>query len=158
MTIGADAVAGGDYNVIDGQLGTTCRFPGYFDAQVEFELLDWPSSNGVSVELAAFARDGGGNVGRSSKRWGETYGSWLPPANFTVPSADLKGKLRLRRSAGVVTGYFWNSTQWVKLSTGRHTGAFTLALHAVSNDIDFADQEVQVAFDNFVVDARSPVC
>jgi DNA-binding SARP family transcriptional activator len=158
VLIGADAIAGGDYNVIDGQLGTTCRFPGDFDARVEFELLSWPSTNGVSVELAAFGRNGGVNVARSSKRWGEQYGSWLPPANFSVVTADLKGKLRLRRSAGVLTGYFWNITRWIKLGSGRSTGAFTLVLHTVSNNEDFADAEVQVAFDNFVVDARSPVC
>jgi hypothetical protein len=158
VLIGADAIAGGDYNVIDGQLGTTCRFPGDFDARVEFELLSWPSTNGVSVELAAFGRNGGVNVARSSKRWGEQYGSWLPPANFSVVTADLKGKLRLRRSAGVLTGYFWNFTRWIKLGSGRNTGAFTLVLHAASNNEDFADAEVQVAFDNFVVDARSPVC
>lgn len=158
VSIAGDAVAGGDYNVIDGQLGTTCRFPGDFDARVEFELVRWPPSNGVNVELAAFARNGGVNLGRSSKRWGEQYGAWLPPANFSVATSDLRGKLRLRRSAGLLTGYFWSSVRWVKLGSGRNAAAFTLVLHASSNNEDFADAEVQVAFDNFVVDARSPVC
>ena len=158
VSIGPDAVAGGDYNVIDGQLGTTCRFPGDFDARVEFELLRWPTANGVRAELAAFTRDGGANVARSSQRWGEEYASWLPLANSSAPTSDPKGKLRLRRAAGVLTAYFWNLSRWIKLDSSRHTGAVALVLHAGSNNEAFADQEVQVAFDNFVVDARSPVC
>jgi DNA-binding SARP family transcriptional activator len=158
VSMSADAIAGGQYNVIDGQLGTTCRFPGDFDARVEFELLRWPPLNGVRVELAAFTRDGGANVARSSQRWGEEYASWLPLANSAAPTPDLQGKLRLRRSSGLLAAYFWNRTQWIKLDSSRHTGAVTLVLHAVSNDKDFAHADVQVAFDNFVVDARSPVC
>jgi hypothetical protein len=158
VSIGADAVAGGQYNVIDGQLGTTCRFAGDFDARVQFELLRWPPANGVRVELAAFTRDGGANVARSSQRWGEEYASWLPLANASAATPDQQGKLRLRRSAGLLAAYFWNQTRWIRLDSSRHAGAVTLALHAVSNDKDFADADVQVAFDNFVVDARSPVC
>jgi hypothetical protein len=158
LTIGAGAVAGGQYNLMSAQAGTKCRFPGDFDARVEYELLRWPAANGVRVELDAFLRDSGVNVGRVSDGSSEGYSSWLPPHNATVGTTDARGRLRLRRSAGLLTTYFWSRSRWIKLDAARVTGAANLALQAVASPNNFGKSDVHVAFDNFVVETPAAVC
>ncbi|HTE17041.1 MAG TPA: CARDB domain-containing protein, partial [Armatimonadota bacterium] len=73
---------------------------------------------------------------------------------------DLSGKLRITRVGTTVTGYYWDKTNeaWVPLGSATLTDAdVQIQLHAWSHDAAFEDQEVTVAFDNFVVNGGQVV-
>jgi DNA-binding SARP family transcriptional activator len=158
VTIGADAVEGGPYNVIAGQLGTHCRFPGDFDARVEYELLRWPAANGVQVSLVAFFADA--RVSRESYPGGDYYQSWIPPSlEQTEATTGTSGALRVARQNGTVTTYFrGRDGSWVRIQSGQATGVAVLSPAAQSSNQRFGDKEVQVAFDNFLVEGNATNC
>jgi hypothetical protein len=155
VTIGADAVAGGTYNVIDGHLGTQCRFPGDFDARIEYELVQWPSANGVQVALAAFFANA--RVQRENGLSGDFHSSSIPPRFQTAETTTgATGALRLARIDGMVTTYFQNRDgAWVKIGSGQAAGEAVIGPSAQSTNDRFADKQVQVAFDNFVVEGNA---
>jgi DNA-binding SARP family transcriptional activator len=158
VTIGADAVEGGPYKVISGQLGTHCRFPGDFDARLEYELLRWPTANGVQVALAAFFADA--RVARESYPGGDYYQSSIPPSfKQAEATTGTNGTLRLARVNGTLTTYVrTRDGDWQKIDSGQATGVAVLAPAAQSSNQRFGDKDVQVAFDNFVVEGNAINC
>jgi hypothetical protein len=167
VSIAADATAGGQYNVIDGHYGTQCRFLGDFDARVDFEVLDWPATNGVIVQLVAWFQSGGMAAGRQSQRWeqGEGYTSYSPGWNAAFPSSDLRGSLRIRRQDLLSTTYYRTPGRWARLLTfipspnvRGPAAAPIIGLQAMSTNEAFADRPVRVAFDNFVLTAKQAAC
>jgi hypothetical protein len=153
----SDGQPGGAYNVLGAHYGTQCKFPGDFDAQVDYSLLDWPKGSGVLVDLAGFFGNGG--VGRQgSAKWGDNYTSWVEGNGGSFPTADLSGSLRLARAKGIMTGYVWHNGRWVRLATGPATGAVVLGLDASAGAADWMHEHVLVAFDNFVATAKTVDC
>lgn len=157
MTLASDSVAGGPWNQVSGSYDTKCKFPGDFDAHVDFALLDWPFESGVFAGLnAIFANTAVGR--RSSTQFGDTYASWVIPANNEARLRDASGSLRIRRVNGVMTTYFRHLGKWTKLVSGRDNGSAVLSLQAFATDADFEHLGIRVAFDNFVVTTRRLVC
>jgi hypothetical protein len=158
IELGPGAVAGGAYNTIDGHYGTQCRFPSDFDARIDFTLLDWPSANGVFAGLNTFFADTA--VGRqSSTEWGETYAAWVIPNNGGVPGVtDTSGRIRIARTDGVISAYVMRRGSWFRLVSGRNTGTAIIGPQATATDEGFGHKPVRVAFDNFVVKAKQPLC
>jgi DNA-binding SARP family transcriptional activator len=157
VTIGPNAVAGGAYNVIDAHLGTQCRFPGDFDARVDYHLARWPPANGVNVGLAAFFADA--RVVRESKSAGDFYESWIPPRFIQASrAAGTHGALRLARENGTVATYYQAGDGWVKLDSAPATGTAVIGPSAMSSNDRFGHTQVEVAFDNFVVEGNAADC
>jgi len=156
VSIGPDAVPGGPYDVIDGHYGTQCSFPGDFDARVDFELLDWPAGAGVSVGLWAFFANAA-VVRQASRQWGELYAAWVVPANGSTSLPDRSGSLRLARVDGTITAYFWHEGSWRTLVRGEDRGRAVLG-PSLQGTPDFGHAAVEVAFDNFSVEARELTC
>jgi hypothetical protein len=157
VTIGPNAVAGGAYNVIDGHLGTQCRFPGDFDARVDYHLVRWPPANGVNVGLAAFFADA--RVVRDSKSAGDFYESWIPPRFIQASrAAGTHGALRLARVNGTVATYYQAGDGWVKLDSAPATGTAVIGPSAMATNDRFGHTQVEVAFDNFVVEGNAVEC
>jgi DNA-binding SARP family transcriptional activator len=162
-TFSPSAMPGGAYNSIGGHLGTRCKFPGDFDARVDFSLKEWPPGNGIMAILwAFFAPD---NLGWqswrwSSAQWGDAYGSFTGDSG-SVPLDDSTGTLRLVRHNGVVTASFLHKGDWQELTSGRNSSAATIAVGAGQVNGDgrgFTGHEVIVDFDNFTVTGQSPDC
>jgi DNA-binding SARP family transcriptional activator len=154
LLLGVGAAASGP---IDVHVGTQCRFPGNFDARVDYTLLEWPDGDGVLVGLGA----GAAVVGReSSTQWGDRYRGVVGIADSSVPLPDRSGSLRIVRRGGVETTYVRFEDAWVEAATGRSAGIATLTLQATSADSrsPFGGRELQVAFDNFAVSAVNPIC
>ncbi len=162
-TFSPSATPGGPYNNFGGHLGTRCKFPGDFDARVDFSLKEWPPGNGIMAILWGFFAPT--NVGWqswrwSSAQWGDAYGSFTGDSS-SVPLDDSTGTLRLVRRDGVVTASFLHQGNWQELTYGRITGTATIAVGAGQVNGDgrgFAGREVIVDFDNFTVTGRSPDC
>jgi DNA-binding SARP family transcriptional activator len=155
----SDAVPAGQYNQIGGHLGSQCKFPGDFDARVDFSLPRWPTRNGVIVNLWAFFS----NVGyaawrRSSPQWGELFGSYTGPNDSGgVQLDDTSGSLRLARQSGLLTAYFLHKGNWDALTSTRESGLATIAIGA-SAGADFGKQAVTVDLKNFTVTGDNPAC
>jgi DNA-binding SARP family transcriptional activator len=159
VTLGAGAVPGGTYDMIDVHVGTQCSFPGDFDARVDYTLLEWPSADNVVVGLSAIFA--GAVVGRESgTQSGDQYTSWVGPTNGSVPLPEGSGSLRIARIDGIATTYMWHRGGWSRLAVGTSRGAAVLGLQAMWADrqFPFGGQEVKVAFDNFTVTGVSPIC
>jgi len=158
MTINVGAGAQPDFNV-SGQ--TRCSVSGDFDARVDFNLINWPSSNGVWMSMLA----GGGpwNVYRVSWQFTPTeqYGAYLPPSGNTLPANDTSGSLRLRRWGDIYTGYYLSGRRWVPIVSGIGSTddiPLTLGVFNISNAATLSGKPVTVSWDNFRVTADRVVC
>jgi DNA-binding SARP family transcriptional activator len=158
LTVGPKAVPEGTYDQIDVHAGTQCSFPGDFDARVDYKLLEWPAGDNVWVGLNAIYANAA-VMRQASTQFGDIYRSWVTTANGNVPLPDTSGSMRITRVDGVETTYFWHEGRWRKLSSAPSPGAAVFGLGASSGANDgFGHREVKVAFDNFRVTGRSPVC
>lgn len=156
----AGAQPGGPYDQIGGHLGTQCKFPGDFDARVDFSLPVWPDANGVIVNLWVFFQ----NVGyatwrRSDPQYGDGYGSYTGPgAGSNVPIHDTTGSLRIARHDGVLTTYFLHDGVWDALTSTTRPGWATIAIGASAGGADFGRKPVVVDLKNFSMTGNDPAC
>ena len=141
---------GGDYESV-------CRYRGNFDLRVDYELLEWPAGNGMSLQLTISHESGFFVLARQSHDWGEQYNSWTRDGNL-MPTTDVRGALRLRRRDGIVYSYYREGSAWSLLRTRPAQGPVSILLQAGSTDDFFGDEPVRAAFDNFSISAKSKVC
>jgi DNA-binding SARP family transcriptional activator len=158
MTISADAVPGGEYNVVNVAIATTCRLLGDFDVRVEYELLDWPRPNGTAVQLAAFFNNSALTVGRQSDRWGENYVAWYVRTGNSLQTTDIRGALRIRRQNGQTITYHRVGNDWTAVRGFVTERAPNIGLQIFATGDNFAHQRVRIALDNFELTAAQPVC
>lgn len=139
---------------------TRCSFPDDFDARIDFELLEWPRANNVSVTLAAFFkdRDYWPQVFRHSADWGENYTGAISPQTVNQVVDDRSGRLRIARHNGIFTTYYWAGSNWVSLASDRVTGRTAINIAAITTKDIFAKQDVRIALDNFVLYASNVDC
>ena len=159
-TFAADAKPGGQWNSIGGHLGSQCKFPADFDARVDFSLPEWPSGNGIIVNLWAFFADVGyASWRRSDAQYGDGYGSFTGPGgSANIPLPETSGSLRIARRDGVITTYFWHNGAWDPLTSTEKRGPATIAIGAGTQGPIFGGQPVVVDLRNFSVTGDAPVC
>jgi hypothetical protein len=141
-------------------------FRGDFDVQVDYRLLDWPATNGTRMgiwlgdnpnqEHIATAHRVSLNASEFGTDPRESHTGTNATPQWFVRSATsaTAGKLRLVRSDGVFTSYYWDATtsQWKPLIVGGFDHRdLPIVLFAWSGDGEFPDIASKVAFDNFVV-------
>jgi uncharacterized repeat protein (TIGR01451 family) len=144
---------------------SACLLRGDFDIQVDYELLTWPTANGVRISLSTTY----GNMERASfGASGDFAGG--PEVYLTdfaglvkgiTPTTDSSGKLRLQRAGDTLTGFYLANGVWMTVASNSdptYTQDTSFALSSWSHDPVFADQEVKIAFDNMMVNAGELVC
>ena len=104
-------VPGPGQDWISANIQTRCKISGDFDVQVDFHLLQWPSANGVHVDLAvaderALVRL---NTGR------EEIVAWFPPQTSSIAHDELSGSYRIRRTGSWIYGYVLGEGGWYEL-------------------------------------------
>lgn len=152
---------GGQWDNYGGHVGTLCKFPGDFDARVDFTLAQWPSENNVLTSLWAFGDNLGWETFRdSSPQWGERYGAYLGQGHGgSVSLDDASGTLRLARRNGLVTGYFLHNGKWISFGSAYNTHTATIAVGAGSGqNPPVRHDQVVVDLNNFTVTATDPIC
>jgi hypothetical protein len=137
-------------------VGTKCKFPGNFDARVDFTLLNWPAANGAWASLVAYQTGPIDEISRISDSYGDRYNDW--PGRGSLPLADSSGSLRLARSNGVLRSYAWHHGQWKQLSAQPTSGPIWIGMSLWIFANDRQHLPVSAAFDNFVVTATSADC
>jgi hypothetical protein len=160
LEIRVPATSAGEYFAAG--INSRARFHGDLDIQVDFHLLDYPPTNGVRMGLVIH-RDGTNTSSTQRTSLGprelvdeprEAYLQDTLGALTQLSTSDRSGKLRLTRVGAVVTSSYWDaaSSAWVPFASGAGTVEdVQIALSAWSHDLAFEDQDVRVAFDNFIV-------
>ncbi len=159
MSISADATQGGIFNRIDGGWLSACQLTGDFDVQADYQLLQWPAENGVQVTLGA------SNLGmgpfRESQTYGESYGSYIPPAGAeNILTQDTVGELRIQRQGGTATASYETATGgWAPIQSGLvPTGPTFIGVDISSMNDFFIHQPVTIAWDNFRINSGTLSC
>ena len=151
---------------------SVCQLNGDFDMQIDYSLIDWPSENGVRIgfgvsEVPIEPGVGCAPVERvsfgSNEHTGwprEVYCTDFGDGQYSITAtSDLSGKLRLVRAGTTLSGYYFSNGCWVLVHSGPVTAAdLYIVIAAWSHDSVFADQEVKIAFDNFVINQGDLVC
>jgi DNA-binding SARP family transcriptional activator len=155
--IAANATFESQFHTVGINVGTKCKFPGKFDARVDYALLRWPAGSGASVSLVAYQTGPVEEVSRTTtSQWGDIYNTW--PGRGAVALADTSGSLRLARSNGVVRTYIWHHDQWKELGAQPISGQIWVGVTLSSNANDWQQMSVAAGFDNFVVTAPDATC
>ena len=144
---------------------STCQLSGDFDIQVDYSLIDWPAQNGVRFGLGVEPAPVRGGI---ETRWVERvsfaindFSGWPREVYLThfsdsvqgiTATSNLSGKLRLVRTSNTLSGYYFSNGSWILVHSGPVTDADVhILIAAWSDESIFADQEVKIAFDNFVI-------
>jgi len=144
-------------NGADQHYATGCRLIGNFDARVEFELLDWPERNGMSLTLGAYFQKPDETFW-SVSRGPDGYTTSVASIERAAASGDRKGTFRLRRANGVLTMYYRSQGHWVELAGGYAPGPTSLILSFNTSADRFGGKAARAAFDNFQATARGVSC
>ena len=159
-SVAADSRSGGPHDHVERHYGANCRATGDFDARVAFELLAWPSANGVSASLGAYVhdRDAVVSVARESSARGERYAASLLARSRAAATTDDAGWLRLARKEGRLTAYHGRPRSWKALGSAAAAGPVTFVVAVTAPGALFARTDVGVAFDNFTATSRGVAC
>jgi hypothetical protein len=133
-------------------IGTKCKFPGDFDARVNFSLLRWPAGNGATISLVAYKTGPVDEVTRSTTQQYDVYTTW--PGNGSAPLADTSGSFRMTRTNGIVRNYIWHHAQWQELDEIPIRGELWIGLSLWTFANVWQGQPVSAAFRNFTL--KSP--
>ncbi len=144
---------------------SACLLRGDFDIQVDYQLLTWPTTNGVRISLSTTMA----NMERVSFGSQNDFagGPEVYLADFagtvmgTTTASGGLGKLRLQRVGTTVTGFYFMNDGWVAAaskSDPTYSQDTAFALGSWSHDPIFANQEVKLAFDNLTINAGELVC
>jgi len=147
MTLPASSVVNSS-----GQYGCYLDGPfiaGDYDAQVDFNLLTWPTPNGGAGILA-------NDCEVSRRSWGEeVYVAHFPDGTeIRINTADTTGKLRLKKTGTTVQAFYWTASGWALIgsSTNPEFGQGTnISLAAFNFPFQLTRQDIKVAFDNFQI-------
>jgi len=146
-------------------VNSVCKVQGDFDMMVDYELLNWPSPNGVRIGLAVFNKAERATVERISLASNESPSGEHYAANFRsnpiIPATHFSGTLRMTRNADTLTAYYRATDgSWAQIlsESGHTTGDMYFGLSVWSHDVFFADQMVKVAFDNFTLSQGRLLC
>jgi DNA-binding SARP family transcriptional activator len=133
-------------------IGTKCKFPGDFDARVNFSLLQWPAGNGAAISLVAYKTGPVDEVTRSTTQQYDVYTTW--PGTGSAPLADTSGSFRITRTNGIVRNYIWHHAKWQELGKLPIRGELWVGLTLSTSSNVWQGQSVSAAFRNFTL--KSP--
>ena len=157
LTADAKPVEWRPFSGIAVHYGTQCRYPGDFDAEVDYRLLRWPSADGASLVFNAIYADT--TISRvSTDDHRELLVVQIGRKWTEIPARGASGSLRLTRRHGVATAYVRRGPDWAQLLSGPATGVVVLGLQLAAPATEFKHRPVRVAFDNFSVESRDINC
>lgn len=149
-------------NVFGAGIRSNFRINGDFDIQVSYKMMEWPSKNGVRTGLIvtspsefSFALER--VYGGTSESINDVY--LVDNASGTLhglldASSHLEGTLRITRESGTITGYYYDqaSDNWVIVySNYAGESDVRVSINAWSHDYAFNDQDVNIVWDDFIV-------
>jgi hypothetical protein len=147
ITLPSDSVTepSGSYG---GYLASQFHVTGDYDAQVDFNLLTWPTYNGGAGIYA-------NNCEVSRRNFGsEVYEAWLDGVEFRVNATDSTGTLRLKKTGNTIQAFYRNAAGWQLIGSSNNPQfeqPSGISIGAVNYPHQFARQNLKVAFDNLKI-------
>jgi hypothetical protein len=138
---------------------STFSLRGDFDVTVAYNLIDWPSNNGMRIGIGIAPWYGSQRVSQvyfGSPPGTDAYVFDAGGVTGVTPTTDLSGQLRMARTGSSLAGYYWSaaSQSWVLIGSGAVSPQdFGLAVSAWSGQGFFSSQAVQVSFSNLRITA-----
>jgi hypothetical protein len=160
FSVGEDVMLDPPYGV-DQHYGTKCLLVGDFDATVDYELVDWPAGDGVSVTFGVYLPPPNESFiaierrGASAAGGSESYGA---SGGGFAQTADTTGSFRLRRTGGSVRMSYRRRGAWVSLGTVAAGGPVNLILSVTTNEPQFGHKPASAAFRSFQAFADAVKC
>lgn len=127
---------------------------GDFDAQVDFDLLEWPTANGFNVSISTGVQF---SISRFSYNFweGEGYLVFSRGTLIHESASGASGKLRLKRTGTTMEAFYWQNNAWKSMGTytaDEFAGQTGISLNSdCGNPSRFTGALVKVGFDNFQV-------
>ena len=158
ITIDGTAVPGGQFNQVAAHYGTQCTVPDDFAAEVDFELIQWPTPGGFNAGLNAIFADTG--IWRHSAPWGDLTASWIAPVFVDRPLTASTGSFRIVREGGTTSTYIRAvGGAWTLVNEAPAApGSAVMGLQLFSPAFEFQHLTGRVAFDNFTMSAEELAC
>ena len=161
VEIAGTATPGGPWNQVEAHWGLECTAGGDFDAQIGFELLQWPTPGGFYAGLNAIYADAG--IWRHSAPWapgGDETISWVAPNAVSSTLTPMAGTFRVTRTAGFARTYLRGvGSDWVLVNSGVTNGAaVVLAPQVYVPASEFQHLTGRVAFDDFQLTSGELTC
>lgn len=154
LVIPANSVENGAGSFTAGYI-SRCELVGDYELQVSYDLTTWPANNGVRIALYGPRPVERVSFG-SAEGGGEYYVTHFDDGIYRVPTSDTSGKLRMVRIGSTASGYYWANGGWVLIHSGPVSSSPTVFVpQAWSHDRFFADQRVEMAFDDLYVQGKS---
>jgi hypothetical protein len=144
-------------NRIFGGLTGTYYLVGDFDIQVDFNLLIWPTPNGMGVGLGTpyvELQRGSFKPGVSNPYEFYSIDFFGGVATFEITTTDTLGKLRMKRTGNTVEGFYWKGNYWEVLgsySDDLLSEPSDFVLIVFCNSVYLPSESVKAAFDNFKI-------
>ena len=139
---------------------TEYALKGDFDIRMGYELIVWPTANGVRVAVSIFIPDVSGqwpntfvNVERvcagPPEVWLDNREVYLVNWNHSIPAirttGDRSGTLRIRREGATVSCYYGTAEGWSKLYEGVWSAEDVyVQVHTWSHESLYGGKEVSV--------------
>ncbi len=147
--------------VFKGRITSVCKVQGDFDMMVNYELLNWPSNNGVRLGLGAIGTVERVSRANSEPPAGEYYAANFGGSSTITSTAHTSGTLRMTRSGDTLAVYYRTPDgQWMQIASepGHTTQNVYFDLALWSHDAFFANQIVKAAFDDFTLAQGRLLC
>ena len=146
---------GGQFNQVAAHYGTQCTAPGDFAAEVDFELIQWPTPGGFNAGLNAIFADTG--IWRHSAPWGDLTASWIAPVFVDRPLTPSTGSFRIVREGRTTSTYIRAvGGVWTLVNEAPAApGSAVMGLQLYSQALEFQHLTGRVVFDNFTMSATS---
>jgi dipeptidyl aminopeptidase/acylaminoacyl peptidase len=165
VSIPSDTLNDPSNGFADAGINTQCHLLGDFDAQVDYQLLQWPPQSGVNVDLDLFTVLNGtfaGNYGMFVFDPGDGTGvstNFPGPDNTFVPAPETAGTLRFVRVGSMLTAFRLTPSGWSAIqSVSEPVDEVGVNLDVFSNAPQFSHPDVKVAYDNFRVNSGTFSC
>lgn len=143
---------------------------GDFDLKVDFNLLAWPTPNGVSlgigvigsgidcvVKRASYGPDDYGGPGEVYHAYFSYAGG--PEVETDIPTTDTSGKLRMKRTGNKVEMFYGKNGAWQLIDAQANDNLKGTVQFGMGAQANKTLQPVTIAFDNFlgIMTPPSPV-
>ena len=144
LTIPATSTSSND--VLAAECRTTFLLRGDFDFQADYLLLDWPHIDSKCSLSTVF--DGVERIYLNGDKYLMHHDPYHP-----ISTTQMSGKMRLSRSNGLMTGYYYSGGLWTVIGQYTSFEDTPIRLSTWIYESTFQHQQIRVAFDNLTINS-----
>jgi hypothetical protein len=158
ISIPGNSSSGGDPSPFGGFINSP-PLGGDFDVQVDFTLVTWTVPAGVQISIQTIFGPGPKPFDAMVTLMSDpdfnppqSYSAYLNGPSDSIPTQDIAGKFRLKRTGTTIEAFYWAPSGW-QLIASRTDAQFwrNCSLQFFAYSHNFQGNDVKVAFDNLQI-------